>query len=197
MAGPWEVEQKFIVSDVSGLLERLRQVAATEMTTELHVDTYLAHPCRDFRATDEAFRVRQYNSEACVTYKGKRLPGNVKTRPEIELPIGAADVAQWMTMLQHLGFQPKPEVRKKRRVFSIAASSSSLEGALDASKPFIVALDEVALLGTFAEIELLVDDPEELDAARSRIEAMAELLGLTQVQPRSYLSLLLLELGVE
>jgi len=197
MAGAWEVEQKFIVSDVNGLLERLRQLAATEMTTELHVDTYLAHPCRDFRVTDEAFRVRQYNSEACVTYKGKRLPGYVKTRPEIELPIAAADVAQWMTMLQHLGFQPKPEVRKKRRVFSVASSSGSLGNSPDASKPFTVALDEVAQLGTFAEIELLVDDPQQLDAARSRIESMAESLGLTEVQPRSYLSLLLLKLGVE
>lgn len=197
MAGPWEVEQKFIVSDVEELLKRLRQVAATELTTELHIDTYLAHPCRDFRATDEAFRVRQFNSQACVTYKGKRLPGNVKTRPEIELPIGSADVAQWMTMLQHLGFQPKPEVRKTRRVFSIAPEAVSLASLPDASTPFTIALDEVAQLGTFAEIELLVDDEQQLDAARSRIEMMAKTLGLTDIQPRSYLSLLLLKLGVE
>jgi adenylate cyclase class 2 len=188
MAGPWEVEQKFVVSDVQQLLDRLGERKAVEMKTELHVDTYLAHPCRDFRVTDEAFRLRQYNSQACVTYKGKRLPGNVKTRPEIELPIGQADIPQWLEMMQLLGFQPKPEVRKTRRVFALAVSGNP---------PFTVALDEVASLGTFAEIELIVDDIGMLDEARSRVESLSKLLGLTEIQPRSYLSMLLAKLGVD
>jgi adenylate cyclase, class 2 len=188
MAGPWEVEQKFVVSNVQQLLNRLDERSAQELDTEVHVDTYLAHPCRDFRSTDEAFRVRQFNSEACVTYKGRRLPGNVKTRPEIELPIRQADVPQWLEMMQHLGFQFKPEVRKTRRVFSLAAVDQ---------QPFTVALDEVLQLGTFAEIELIVNDAANLEAARARIEALSQSLGLTQIQPRSYLSLLLAKLGVE
>jgi adenylate cyclase class 2 len=188
MAGPWEVEQKFVVSDLQQLLDRLGELKAQEMNTELHIDTYLAHPCRDFRETDEAFRLRQYNSEACVTYKGKRLPGNVKTRPEIELPIRQADIPQWLEMMQHLGFQPKPEVRKTRRVFSLTVPKQ---------QPFTVALDEVASLGSFAEIELIVADIAMLDEARSRIERLSQSLRLTQVQPRSYLSLLLAKLGVE
>lgn len=188
MAGPWEVEQKFIVSDLPQLLDRLDSLHAEELVTEQHVDTYLAHPCRDFRATDEAFRLRQFNSEACVTYKGKRLPGNVKIRPEIELPIRQADVPQWLEMMQHLGFQPKPEVRKTRRVLKLTAIDQ---------QPFTIALDEVVNLGSFAEIELIVQDPSMFDAARSRIETLAKSLGLTQVQPRSYLSLLLAKLGVE
>jgi adenylate cyclase, class 2 len=188
MAGPWEVEQKFVVSDVQSLLDRLGELNAHELDTEVHVDTYLAHPCRDFRATDEAFRLRQFNSEACVTYKGKRLPGNVKTRPEIELSIRHADIPQWLEMMQHLGFQPKPEVRKTRRIFSLTA---------DNNQPFTIALDEVLNLGSFAEIELIVRDAALLDDARTRIEAISKSLGLTQIQPRSYLSLLLAKLGVD
>ena len=188
MAGPWEVEQKFIVSDNEQLLQRLSEIGATELNTELHVDTYLAHPCRNFRATDEAFRLRQYNSEACVTYKGKRLPGNVKTRPEIELPIRLADLPQWLEMMQQLGFLPKPQVRKTRRVFSLALADQ---------RPYTKALDEVASLGSFAEIELIVEDITMLDDARSRVETVSQLLGLTQIQPRSYLSLLLAKLGVD
>ncbi len=188
MAGPWEVEQKFVVSDVQAIIDRLSELNASELQTELHIDTYLAHPCRDFRLTDEAFRLRQFNSEACVTYKGKRLPGNVKTRPEIELAIRQADVPQWLEMMQHLGFVPKPEVRKTRRIFTLG----------DANKrPFTIALDEVLNLGSFAEIELLVSDAAMLEEARSRIEGLAQSLGLTQVQQRSYLSLLLAKLGVE
>ncbi len=188
MAGPWEVEQKFVVTDLPRLLNRLDGVGARETHTEHHVDTYLAHPCRDFRVTDEAFRLRQFNSEACVTYKGKRLPGNVKTRPEIELPIQQADIPQWLEMMQHLGFQPKPEVRKTRRVFSLAFVDQP---------PFTIALDEVDSLGSFAEIELIVKEAAMLEEARSRIELLAESLGLIEIQPRSYLSLLLAKLGVE
>lgn len=188
MAGPWEVEQKFVVSDLPQLLNRLDEVGARETHTEQHVDTYLAHPCRDFRVTDEAFRLRQFNSEACVTYKGKRLPGNVKTRPEIELPIQQADIPQWLEMMQHLGFQPKPEVRKTRRVFSLASVER---------QPFSIALDEVVSLGSFAEIELIVKEAAILEVARTRIESLSQSLGLTQIQPRSYLSLLLAKLGEE
>jgi len=188
MAGPWEVEQKFIVLDLQQLLDRLGELKAREMITEQHVDTYLAHPCRDFRVTDEALRLRQFNLEACVTYKGKRLPGNVKMRPEIELPIRQADIPQWLEMMQHLGFQPKPEVRKTRRVFSLAYADQ---------QPFTIALDEVVSLGLFAEIELIVKDAAMLNEARNRIEMLSQSLGLTQIQPRSYLSLLLAKLGVE
>ncbi len=188
MAGPWEVEQKFFVSDLPQLVDRLHELGAKETHTEQHVDTYLAHPCRDFRATDEAFRLRQFNSKACVTYKGKRLPGNVKTRPEIELPIGPADIPQWLEMMQHLGFQPKPDVRKTRRVFSLADSDQ---------QPCTIALDEVDGLGSFAEIELLVKNAAELEEAQARIETLSRSLGLNQNQPRRYLSLLLAKLGVE
>jgi adenylate cyclase class 2 len=188
MAGPWEVEQKFTVSDLTQLLGRLNKLSAREMNTERHVDTYLAHPCRDLRATDEAFRLRQFNSDACVTYKGKRLPGNVKTRPEIELPIRQADIPQWLEMMQYLGFQPKPEVRKTRRVFTLTSADQT---------PITVALDDVEHLGSFAEIEILVKDAELLDEARTRIETLSQSLGLTEIQSRSYLSLMLAKLGVE
>ena len=124
MAGPWEVEQKFIVSDNEQLLQRLSEIGAKEMNTELHIDTYLAHPCRDLRVTDEAFRLRQYNSEACVTYKGKRLPGNVKTRPEIELPIRLADLPQWLEMMQQLGFCQSHKLEKRGVYFHLRSQIS-------------------------------------------------------------------------
>ncbi len=96
--------------------------------------------------------------------------------------------------MKHLGFTPKPEVRKSRRIFTVEAPADWVPAR---SAPFTVALDHVAQLGDFAEIELLVDDQAALDAARRHIEQMASLLGLVEVQPRSYLSMLLTKLGVE
>lgn len=183
MSGPWEVELKFVVSDPLALLEQLARQQAVEQETEQHIDIYLAHPCRDFKATDEAFRLRQFNSQACMTYKGKRLPGKVKTRPEIELSIRLDEIPQWLQMMQHLGFRPLPEVRKSRRIFRLPNVADQ--------PTFTVTLDNVADLGTFAEVELVVQQASELDSARGRIESLATSLLLQDVQPRSYLSLLL------
>ncbi len=188
MAGPWEVEQKFVVSNMDNLLQLLSHHAAVELRTEEHIDIYLQHPCRDFRASDEAFRLRQFNSQACVTYKGKRLPGKVKTRPEIELTIQLGEIPSWLEMMQYLGFRPLPEVCKTRRIFTLRATSAA---------PITIAIDQVAQLGTFVEIELLIDEEAKLEEARQQIESLASLLSLTEVQPRSYLSLLLIKLGVE
>jgi len=109
-------------------------------------------------------------------------------RPEIELPIRQADIPEWLEMMQHLGFLPKPEVRKTRRVFSLTVADQP---------PITIALDEVVNLGSFAEIELIVKDAAMLDEASTRIDLLSQSLGLTQIQPRSYLSLLLAKLGVE
>ena len=35
-------------------------------------DEYFSHPCRDFAATDEAFRVRRAGDDWFVTYKGAK-----------------------------------------------------------------------------------------------------------------------------
>ncbi len=81
MPNSWEVEQKYRVQDPPQLIRNLATMGFSERVVELHEDTYLRHPCRDFRATDEAFRVRVVNETCCLTYKGPREPGIVKTRP--------------------------------------------------------------------------------------------------------------------
>jgi len=51
-------------------------------------------------------------------------------------------------------------------------------------------LDEVERLGTFAELELVVDE-HDLEAAKACIASLAAALGLVGSQRRSYLELLL------
>lgn len=198
MVETWEVEQKFIVRDVQVLLDCLQNEQFYEVRVEQHSDMYFRHPSRDFRVTDEAFRVRVFDGKACVTYKGRRLDGPVKTRPEIELGIVAQEQDQWTTMLGHLGFEPLPTVRKTRRVFKREAEQprgQQLSGR--DSCEVIVCVDDVEQLGAFAEVELLVNDRSELDWAQQQIHTMAERLSLTDAQPMSYLAQLLVKLGVE
>lgn len=190
MHGSWEVEKKFHVDNVEALRQRLSQFGFMQGEREQHRDTYFRHPCRDLRATDEAFRLRMVNSEACITYKGPRLKSSseVKTRTEIELNVDASENEQWRMMLQHLGFAAVPTVEKTRQLYT------SLDEAWNS---VIVALDCVEQLGDFAEIEILVTDDTQLGAAQATINHLGEQLGLSRPQSRSYLSLLLEHLGVE
>ncbi len=186
MENKWEVEQKFHVDDLPGLESALSAQGFTMCGEERHRDVYMRHPSRNFRETDEAFRVRALGDEACVTYKGPRLQGSVKTRPEIELSIRSDEVDAWLDMLSRLGFPSVPEVKKTRRIFH----SASAPGVL-------VVIDDVEQLGTFAEVELIIEDAAALSDAGRRIEALGKALGLTRPEKRSYLGQLLSKLGIE
>lgn len=189
MEDNWEVEQKYTLSNETDVLAGLAGLGFVEHKVEEHCDLYFRHPCRDFRATDEAFRLRRVNENAVVTYKGKRLDADVKTRPEIELTLQRNEFDQWKQMLQHLGFTPLPEVFKTRRVFK-GGANDSLEG-------FCVVLDTVRELGIFAEIELLVTEHSQLKTAQQRIEQLATQLHLDNIQHLSYLALLLSKMNIE
>ena len=178
----YEVEQKFPVADMAALESRLAALGATTGEPQVELDRYFAHPARDFSKTDEALRIRRKGSANFITYKGPKIDKTTKTRQEIELPLGAGEASadSWTKILEVLGFVAVGEVRKSRRKARIVWQDRQVEGSLD----------EVDRLGTFAELELVVD-AEEVDAAKACIASLAEALGLADSQRRSYLELLL------
>ena len=178
---PLEVEQKYRVSSHEEVLRRLVALKARELPPEQHCDTYLQHPSRDFGVTGEAFRVREVNEDAVVTYKGTRLAGAVKTRSEIEIPLAANTLREWLQIWQALGFREVSKIRKQRRSFAISFEST----------PLTIALDDVVSLGTFVEVESIVVDRTILARIQQRILEVAKLLGLDETEPRSYLRQLL------
>lgn len=177
----YEVEQKFPVRDADALLAQLTQRGTTLAAPFPQVDRYFTHPARDFKQTDEALRLRQQGAENRITYKGPRLDRTVKTRREIELdlPGGALCVEQWTQLLEALGFRPRAEVRKRRSQGELA----------HAGRTVVVSLDEVEGLGLFVELETLANETE-LTVARDTILDLAQQLGLTQPERRSYLQML-------
>jgi len=178
---PLEVEQKYRVPSHDEVLKLLRELQATELPSEQHCDTYLQHPSRDFGVSGEAFRVREVNDYAVVTYKGARLAGPIKTRTEIEIPLAAQTQNEWMQIWQALGFREVAKVRKLRRSFSLQLQSNQLT----------IALDDVQSLGKFVEVEAIVHDRTTLSSIQNQILAVAKLLNLDEVEPRSYLRQLL------
>ncbi len=180
--GSYEVEQKFPVEDLAGVAERMGALGATVGEPQVEVDLYFAHPARDFAETDEALRIRRKGQKHFITYKGPKIDRTTKTRREIDLPLPAeaGTFDAWRGILEALGFSPVAEVRKSRRKAHIAWQDRNVE----------CSLDEVDRLGTFVELELIAD-AEQLDTARACIGSLAEELGLSGSERRSYLELLL------
>ncbi len=178
---PMEAECKFRVHDADAVRTRLKELGAVYLKREIHRDTYLRHPSRDFRATDEALRIRVVDGEPFITYKGPRLAGPIKIRPEIEIPMLAGTADDWMKIWGHLGFVVALAVPKTRELYTLKHLQRSVT----------ITLDLVDSLGYFAEVERIINDSKEVEQAQQDIQEIGIRLGLTEVEPRSYLGMLL------
>ena len=84
-------------------------------------------------------------------------------------------------LFERLGFTPVLEVRKTRLTYRLRYHG----------RPIVVALDKVENLGAFAEVEALAANEADLPAAQDAVRALAGELGLTDLEPRSYLRMVL------
>lgn len=192
-----EVEQKFRLAEPEVLLAKLLAAGATEIAIEHHADTYYRHPSRDFAQTREALRIRRIarsaadsssvaaessqSPETRVTYKGPYCTTGVKARPELEwrLDPGDEDGRNMQSLFEFLGFTSVMTVRKIRRSFLLPHGGREL----------VVTIDDAELLGTFAEVETIATDEQEIEACRSRISELADMLDLRSPEGKSYLTM--------
>jgi adenylate cyclase class 2 len=177
-----EVELKFRVDDPQRIRDVARTLGGRPEPPIRQIDTYFAHPTRDFAKTDEALRVRIVGETGCVTYKGPLLDAETKSREETELWFagGTADATRFGAVLERLAFRPVRAVKKHREPWSLDWRGREAE----------IALDEVEELGTFVELET-ASSPDDFAAAKAALLALAECLGLHGSERRSYLALLL------
>ncbi len=179
----YEVEVKYRCANHDELAARLHGIGATAGQAVDQEDLYLNHPARDFAQTNEAFRIRQVGDGNRLTYKGPKHAGPTKTRREIEIAFadGRRTFEQMVELFESLGFRPVATIRKRRETFHLAFQEHNIEIALDVAEG----------LGTFAEIETIAAGSADLPAAQNAVLALARSLGLSQVEPRSYLRLAL------
>jgi adenylate cyclase class 2 len=178
----YEVELKFPIADASDVTLQLIARGATPGRVVHQYDVYFRHPSRDFQQTHEAFRIRRYDDDVFITYKGPVLDKATKTRREIEIAVGRRpeDFGRMRELLAMLGFEPVRPVEKTRALFHLAWEGRELE----------LAVDSIDDLGTYLEIEALVEENDR-DGARDAILRLAERLGLKNPERRSYLALML------
>ncbi len=182
MSESFEVENKFRVESFGPLRERLVQLDVAWSAPIEQVDTYFAHPCRDFAVTDEALRIRKVQDDHWVTYKGPKIDQVTKTRRELELPLGNTPqtTEQFGELFAALGFQAVAQVYKQRTIGRCRWQHFDLE----------LALDQIDGIGSFVELEIVTDDAG-LDAAQGAVLQLAEHLDLAAPVRASYLELVL------
>jgi adenylate cyclase, class 2 len=177
-----EVEVKYAVDDFAPLEASLARWGAGLSPPRRDADHYFNAPDRDFARTDEAFRVRSTGPKNYVTYKGPKRDLETKTRLEVEVALADGDeaAADFRRLVTLLGYRPTAVVRKSRCVAHCERGGF----------PVQVCLDEVDGLGRFAELEVVAPE-ERYDAAKATVLAAAAELGLSRVERRSYLEMVL------
>ncbi len=165
-----EIEIKSYCDDHAAVIKRLLALGARHGGTRTERDLYLNHPCRDFKKTGEALRLRQVNDNIILTYKGPRLSTVAKTRREEEVTV--AEFESMLTILKLLGFIPSGTIAKERDIFIL--------GAVE------ICIDRVEGLGNFVELERKGTEYERIEKELFRL---AEELDLNRFEKKSYLEL--------
>jgi adenylate cyclase class 2 len=136
-----EIEAKLKVDSFVLVEEKLAQLGAEFLGQLSQRDDYFDNADLQMVKADKALRVRREKSDQSekvfLTYKGAREKGQFKSRREIEVEVGDADLTT--KLLCELGYETVIVVEKKRRIWKLADCE--------------IALDELERLGCFVEIE--------------------------------------------
>lgn len=164
-----ETELKIRVSDHRQVRKALESAGALFVKRELEVNTFLDTPDSVLLKQGRGLRVRSaedlhtHKSTILITHKGPRRPGPMKIREETELR--ADSYADAVQLLAVLGYEVKLSFQKRRETWELGECE--------------VVLDELPILGLFAEIE----GPDE-----ASVNAVRDQLGLSGalVEPEGY-----------
>lgn len=170
-------EQADVLPNVLAALHFSEQPAVQQ------TDVYFNAPDRDFRKTDEALRLRTVvtlldgAAQTLVTYKGPKLGKTSSTRRELETAV--EDFETMRQLFCALGYKPVFTVTKKRRSFTCGAKT--------------VCLDSVDELGNFMELEAVLPDGSDREAAVEELLTLLDTLGVSReaLTRKSYLELLM------
>jgi len=184
-----EIEIKARIDSIGAMEDRIKKAGGTFKCNLVHEDYYFDRPPKlgSFASTDEALRLRLSRDETngiekqFITYKGKKLDGETKTREEIEVPVG--DIDAMRRLLVALGYVEAIVVRKVRKLFE----AGDIE----------VLLDKVEHLDTpFIEVEI-IGKREDVPRITERLFAYLEQLGIPRdrSERKSYLELIMAALA--
>ncbi len=178
-----EVEVKVKIQDEKTLIGSLEKFGFVPLERVVETDVYYTASHHDFAALDEALRVRKIENldsgekNARITYKGAKLDSVSMSRQELETGVENADICK--AILEQIGFQTLFIVEKRRTSYRWGIVTACV--------------DQVAGLGKYLELEILVEQSEKREEALHRLEEILKKLGYSmQMTTRvSYLEMLI------
>ncbi|MHC4155859.1 MAG: class IV adenylate cyclase [Planctomycetota bacterium] len=136
-----EIEAKLKVESLNRPAKRLEELGATFVAEQIQIDYYFDDAERTLTKSDRCLRLRRVTGgradRTFLTYKGPKERHELKKREEIEIEVGDRDSME--KLLSALGYKEVLTFEKKRRIWQVGECE--------------VGLDELALLGSFVEIE--------------------------------------------
>lgn len=137
----YEIEAKVRVNDLAAIAARLETAGAALLHDVHQVDAYFMDAAGRLAQNDCGLRIRRQWTDtghtACMTFKGAKLDGPYKSRPEFETGVEDAEVTE--KIFDALGYHKHLAVEKKRSLWTLDACE--------------VCLDTVTHLGCFVEVE--------------------------------------------
>jgi adenylate cyclase class 2 len=109
---PNEVEIKFVIHDLDGLRNRLREVGFREETPRTHEMNTLYDRLGRLRSRGEVLRIRKYGDTWKVTHKSKGKESKHKTRKELETSVKDGETLD--QIFQAIGYEARFRYEKFR-----------------------------------------------------------------------------------
>ncbi|MFE9391193.1 class IV adenylate cyclase [Streptomyces sp. NPDC006784] len=164
-----EAELKARVRDPEDVKRRLDE--QVDGRAEVYQDTYYDTDGGSLEARDAELRVRTVHGDAdtrtLLTYKEAKVDEGSGSKPEYETAVEDAEAVH--RMLRGLGYRPAIEFEKRCRNYDLKARGRRMLATL-------VRVPEID--GTFIELETLVDDDGDVQAALEDVRAVLVGLGI-------------------
>ena len=178
----FEVELKYPVNSHDEIRQQLLTMESAQTGVSNHCDEYFNQTLLDFAGNDIALRIRSAEDSHTLTFKGPNLDTRAKIREEIEIKFNTEDKDKFRGMLLAMGFHSVLLVRKQRDSIAVKWQDKDVE----------ICLDTIESVGTFIELELVVQSKEQVGLAKATLEELAKTLAITSEPTTvSYLEMLL------
>lgn len=155
-----EIELKFKVDNIDDIISFLEKNKKCEISdTECQYDTIYVQNLNNVESTEGSIwlRVRKTNGKIELNYK-KQSAKKMESE-EIEFEVSSYEKAN--AFLKALGFKEWVQVNKKRRYAKF--------------QEYNICIDEVERLGTFVEIELLINEENDINYEEQLLNVAKEI----------------------
>lgn len=154
-----EIELKFKVDNIEDIISFLEKSNCKVSNTECQYDTIYVQNLDNVESTEGSVWLRVRKTDDKIELNYKKQSAKKMESEEIEFEVSSYEKAN--AFLKALGFKEWVQVNKKRRYSKY--------------QDYNICIDEVERLGTFVEIELLVNEQNDINYEEQLLNVAKEI----------------------